>query len=76
MKLFGLRLDKIESALSTGNTAIAEREVVKLRRQIAELPHTSVVIKEAASLLYPLEEENFWLSLTQQKLEYVYSPFY
>ncbi|ACF43710.1 type I restriction endonuclease subunit R [Pelodictyon phaeoclathratiforme] len=69
VKLFGLRLDKIEYALSIGNTAIAEREVVKLRKQIAGLPHTSVVIKEAASLLHPLEEENFWISLTPQKLE-------
>ncbi len=73
VKLFGLRLDKIESALLTGNTAIAEREVVKLRHQIAGLPHTSVVIKEAASALHPLEEENFWLSLTPQKLEYLRS---
>lgn len=69
VKLFGLRLDKIEYALSIGNTAIAERETVKLRKQIAGLPHTSVVIKEAASLLHPLEEENFWISLTPQKLE-------
>ena len=68
VKLFGLRLDKIESAISIGNTDIAERETVKLRKQIAELPQTSVVIKEAASVLYPLEEENFWLSLSSQKI--------
>jgi type I restriction enzyme, R subunit len=73
VKLFGLRLDKIECALSTGHPAIAEREMVKLRKQIAELPHTSVVIKEAASLLHTLEEENFWLSLSTQKLEYLRS---
>jgi len=62
VKLFGLRLDKIESALTIGNTAIVEQETVKLRKQIAELPQTSVVIKEAASVLHCLEEENFWLS--------------
>jgi len=71
VKLFGLRLDKIESAFSTGNTAIATREIVKLRKQIAELPHTSVVIKDAASVLYRLEEETFWLSLSPQKIEYL-----
>ena len=71
VKLFGLRLDKIESALSIGNTAIAERETVKLRKQIAELPHTSVVIIEAASVLHRLEEANFWLSLSSQKIEYL-----
>ena len=71
VKLFGLRLDKIESALSIGNTAIAERESVKLRKQIAALPGSSVVIKEAASLLHPLEEENFWVTLSPQKLDYL-----
>jgi len=71
VKLFGLRLDKIESALTIGNTAIVERETVKLRKQIAELPQTSVVIKEAASVLHCLEEENFWLSLSSQKIEYL-----
>jgi type I restriction enzyme R subunit len=71
VKVFGLRLDKIEYALSTANTAIAERERVKLRKQIAALPQTSVVIKEAASVLHPLEEENFWIALTPQKLEYL-----
>ena len=71
VKLFGLRLDKIESAISIGNAAIAEREIVKLRKQIAELPHTSVVIIEAASVLHRLEEENFWLSLSSQKIEYL-----
>ncbi|MEI6757660.1 MAG: DEAD/DEAH box helicase family protein, partial [Chlorobium sp.] len=71
VKLFGLRLDKIECALSTGNSAIAEREIVKLRKQIAELPCTSVVIKEAASLLCPMEEENFWIALSSQKIDFL-----
>ena len=73
VKLFGLRLDKIESALSIGNSPIAEWEIVKLRKQIRELPHTSVVIKEAASVLHRLEEENFWIALTPQKIEYLRS---
>ena len=50
---------------------IAEREIAKLRLQIAALPKESVVIKEAATALARLEEENFWISLTPPKLEFL-----
>lgn len=73
VKLVGLRLDKIETAHDTGNTNIAEREVAKLRKQIAGLPRTSVVIKEAAAVLARLEDENFWLILNHEKLEFLRS---
>ncbi|UCV15612.1 DEAD/DEAH box helicase family protein [Quatrionicoccus australiensis] len=71
VRLVGLRLDKIEKAVDSGLADIAEREITKLRRQIAALPKTSVVIKEAAAALSRLEEENFWISLTHQKLEFL-----
>jgi len=35
------------------------------------LPKNSVVIKEAAAALAQLDEENFWISLTHQKLEFL-----
>jgi len=71
IRLVGLRLDKIEKATDSGHEEIAEREVAKLRKQIAALPQTSVVIKEAATVLHRLEEENFWITLTHQKLEFL-----
>ncbi len=71
VRLVALRLDKIEKAHYGGYENIAEREVIKLRKQIAELPQNSVLIKEAATALYKLEEENFWISLTRQKLEFL-----
>ena len=73
VKLVGLRLDKIETANDTGNTNIAEREVAKLRKQIASLPRNSVVIKEAAAVLARLEDENFWIKLNHEKLEFLRS---
>jgi type I restriction enzyme R subunit len=51
VRLVGLRLDKIEIANDLGQDRIAEREIVKLRRQINDLPQTSVVILEAAAVL-------------------------
>lgn len=71
VRLVGLRIDKIEKALDTGHNDIAEREVAKLRKQIAELPQSSVVIIEAAAVLHCLEEENFWISPNYQKLEFL-----
>lgn len=71
VKLVGLRLDKIETANDTGNIDTAEREVAKLRKQIAALPQNSVVIKEAAAVLARLNDENFWLTLNHDKLEFL-----
>ena len=71
VRLVGLRLDKIEKAIDSGEQNIAEREIGKLRIQIADLPQSSVVIKEAATSLSRLDEENFWISLNHQKIEFL-----
>ncbi len=71
VRLVGLRLDKIEKANDLGQDQITDREVAKLRLQIAQLPQSSVVIKEAAAALARLEEENFWITLNHQKLEFM-----
>ncbi|MBS7413946.1 DEAD/DEAH box helicase family protein [Pseudomonas syringae] len=71
VRLVGLRLDKIEKAIDCGLADIAEREIDKLRLQIAALPRESVVIKEAASGLARLEEENFWINPPHDRLEFL-----
>jgi type I restriction enzyme R subunit len=71
VRLAGLRLDKIEKAMDLGEMQIAERECAKLRRQIRELPQTSVIIKEASAILARLEEENFWITLNHQRMEFL-----
>ena len=71
VKLVGLRIDKIEQATANGRADVATREVAKLRRQIAALPATSVVIKEAAAALALLDEENFWITLDKPRLDFL-----
>ena len=66
-----LRIDKIEKAIDGGIAEVAEREVAKLKQQIAELPKGSVVIKEAATSLRKLEVENFWDNLDHIRLEFL-----
>jgi type I restriction enzyme R subunit len=71
VRLVALRLDKIEKAIDSGHHDIAAREIDKLRRQIAALPKESVVIKEAAAALARLADENFWISLNHDRLEFL-----
>lgn len=71
VRVAGLRLDKIEKAIDIDQKVIAEREIIKLRQQIDQLPQNSVVIIEAAGVLARLQEENFWITLNHQKLEFL-----
>ncbi len=73
VRLVGLRLDKIEKAIDLAQAQIAEREMAKLRHQISQLPQSSVIIKESAAALARLEEENFWITLHHQRLEFLRS---
>ncbi|MDY0389621.1 MAG: DEAD/DEAH box helicase family protein [Desulfobulbus oligotrophicus] len=73
VRLVGLRLDKIEKAIDLAQTQIAERESIKVRRQISRLPQSSVIIKEAAAVLAQLDEKNFWITLNHQRLEFLRS---
>lgn len=73
VRLVGLRLDKIEQANDSGHADITIREIAKLHLQIATLPKESVVIKEAAAALARLDEENFWISLSHDRLEFLHA---
>jgi type I restriction enzyme, R subunit len=71
VRLVGLRLDKIEKANDIGNANIANREIAKLRQQVASLPNNSVVIQEAAAALARINEENFWINVSHDRLEFI-----
>ncbi|MEI6520711.1 MAG: type I restriction-modification enzyme R subunit C-terminal domain-containing protein, partial [bacterium] len=71
VRFVGIRLDKIEKAIDIGNDIIAEKEIKKLRQQICELPKKSVVIQESSTDLHRIEDDNFWVKLTHEKIEYL-----
>lgn len=73
VKLFGLRLEKIERAQEVEETEIVASEILKLRKQIESLPQNSIVIMEAKNELQRLEDENFWIKLTTDKIEFLRS---
>jgi len=71
VRLFGVRLEKIEEAQTQGNSEIVNKEVQKIRKQIESLPKNSVVIMEAKHELQRLEDVNFWNNLTADKMEFL-----
>ncbi len=71
VRLFGVRLDKIEKALELLENEIVQKEIIKLRKQIIDLPQNSVVILDAKNELQLLDNENFWILLTHEKIEFL-----
>ena len=71
VRLFGVRLDKIEKAIELNELEIAEKEINKLQKQIAELPKNSVVILDAKNELQRLEDANFWTRISPDKIEFL-----
>lgn len=71
VRLFGVRLEKINEAQTQSNSEIVTKEVQKIRKQIEALPKNSVVIMEAKHELQRLEDENFWNNLTADKMEFL-----
>ncbi|NUN10312.1 MAG: DEAD/DEAH box helicase family protein [Ignavibacteriaceae bacterium] len=71
VRLFGVRLEKIEEALAQNITEIVDKEVQKIKGQVESLPINSVVIMEARNELQRMEDENFWNNLTADKLEFL-----
>lgn len=73
VRLFGVRLEKIEEAQTQSNAEIVNKEVQKIRKQVEELPKNSVVIMEAKHELQRLADDNFWSNLTPDKMDFLKS---
>lgn len=71
VRLFGVRLDKVEAAKELYEEEIIQTEIQKLRKQIESLPQNSIVILDARHELQRLDDENFWNHLTQDKIEFL-----
>lgn len=73
VRLFGVRLDKLEKAAALNRIDITEKETDNLKKQIAALPQNSIVILDAKNELQRLEDENFWSNLTPDKIGFLRS---
>jgi type I restriction enzyme R subunit len=71
VRLFCVRLEKIEEAQTQSKSEIVNKEIQKIRKQVEALPKNSVVIMEARNELQRLEDENFWNNLTSDKMDFL-----
>jgi type I restriction enzyme R subunit len=71
VRLFGVRLEKIEEAQTQSKFEIVNKEIQKIKKQVEALPKNSVVIMEARNELQRLEDENFWNNLSSDKMEFL-----
>lgn len=71
VRFAGIRIDKIAKAINLGNDTISQKEIQKLRIQIDDLPQNSVVIQEAATDLHKVKDDNFWISLSPEKIDFL-----
>lgn len=71
VKLCEIRLEKIKEALKV-DVDIAQKEIVKLQNEIAQLPQGSIVIRDAKSELERLDDD-FWSALDEQKIEFLHN---
>lgn len=71
VRLFGLRLDKIEKATELNEAVIATKEIAKLKLQIEMLPKNSVVILDAQNELQRLEDANFYNQFSHDKIDFL-----
>ena len=66
-----IRIDKIEEALSK-DADITQKEIAKLKAEIAHLPEGSIVIKDAKNELDRLDDD-FWKNLDEVKIYFLHT---
>ena len=71
VRLFGVRLDKIEKAIELNETETTNKEIENLKKQVEALPQNSVVILDAKHELQRVEDKNFWNYLSPDKIEFL-----
>lgn len=73
VRLFRARLDKLEAAVTAARTDVAELVKVDLRADLLALPRNNVVVKEAASDLATVRDDQFWGHLGAEGLTFLRS---
>ncbi len=68
VRLFKMRVSKLEKAIEKGLDEIAEKEKKRLRTMIDALPQKNVAVMEESSLIEKVRDDSFWLKLNVEKL--------
>jgi len=71
VKLFSLRLDKLELAIEGSLHETILEESNRLQKQITLLPSNSIVIKENSEAVAKVSNPDFWNTITIDKIDYL-----
>lgn len=71
VRLFKMRLEKLEAAMEEGQQEIVEKEIEQLKKLIDSLPPNNVMILDHQKEINQLNEESFWALLTDEKRQFL-----
>jgi len=71
VRLFEARINKLYVSQKRKETEIAQKTIDAIRRNIKDLPRNSVVILDNQECLEKVMDENFWINITDDKLDYL-----
>ncbi len=78
VRLFESRINKLYVAQQKKDELVKVKTIAKIREDIAVLPKKSVVILDNQESIEKVSDDNFWISITDEKLDYLrmhISPF-
>lgn len=71
VRLFQARLNKLEAALKTKHAGVKQNVVKDIKGDLNALPDNNVVVLENKSVLEKVNEEGFWIVISDDKLEFL-----
>jgi type I restriction enzyme R subunit len=71
VKLFGLRLEKLEFVFEASLQSTIEEECNRLQKQIALLPPNSIVIKDSSKAVSKVNNPDFWEKINSEKIDFL-----
>jgi len=71
VRLFESRINKLYVSQQEQDEPVKAKTIGKIRENIAALPRNSVVILDNQESLEKVSDDNFWINITDKKLEYL-----
>ena len=72
VRLFELRLNKLYVSQQKQDKPVKAKTIGKIRENITALPKNSVVILDNQESIEKVSDDNFWISITDEKLDYLH----
>jgi len=71
VRLFEARINKLRISKKKNIEEIVQKTIIAVRKNLSELPEHSVVILDNQEYLEKAIDDNFWINLTCEKLDYL-----